>query len=125
MFMPIGKPKDKGEVRYRVGIMLGVVDRSDEVITGTPKRVVKARAVHRMPAGQRGNARCGKSIRAVPWLAEAAEGQLVRMARIVSVPMVPVEHRPAVPLVEPREYRVRRFYIRREVGLVTLMSRTD
>ena len=26
MFMPIGKPKDKGEVRYRVGIMLGVVD---------------------------------------------------------------------------------------------------
>ena len=26
MFMPIEKPKDKGEVRYRVGIMLGVVD---------------------------------------------------------------------------------------------------
>ena len=26
MFMPIEKPKDKGEVRYRVDIMLGVVD---------------------------------------------------------------------------------------------------
>ena len=26
MFMPIEKPKDKGEVRYRMGIMLGVVD---------------------------------------------------------------------------------------------------
>ena len=26
MFMPIEKPKDKGEGRYRVGIMLGVVD---------------------------------------------------------------------------------------------------
>ena len=121
MFMPIEKPKDKGEVRYRVGIMLGVVDRSDEVVTGTPKRVFKARAVHRMPAGQQGDARHAKSIRGVPWQqnpAEAAEGEPVSMARIVGVPMVPSEHRPVVPVVDPREYRVRRFYIRREVELV-------
>ena len=31
MFMPMEKPKDKGEVRNCVGIMLGLVDRSDEV----------------------------------------------------------------------------------------------
>ena len=42
----------------------------------------------------------------------------VSMARTVSVPMVPIEHRPVVPVVEPREYRARRFYIRREVELV-------
>ena len=40
------------------------------------------------------------------------------MARIVGVPMVPSEHRPVVPVVDPREYRARRFYIRREVELV-------
>ena len=32
------------------------------------------------------------------------------MARIVSFPMVPIEHRPAVPVAEPRQYRARRFY---------------
>ena len=44
------KIKDKGEVRNRVGIMFGLVDRSDEVVIGTTERVVKARAVHRMLA---------------------------------------------------------------------------
>ena len=95
--------------------MLGLVDRSDEVVFGTPERVVKARTVYRMPAGQRGDARYAKSIRGVPRQpnpAEAPEGEPVSMARIVSDPMVPIEHRPAVPVVEPREYRARRFYIR-------------
>ena len=31
MFMPMEKPEDEGEVRNCVGIMLGLVDRSDEV----------------------------------------------------------------------------------------------
>ena len=35
MFMPMEKPKDKGDVRNCVGIMLGLVDRSDEVAFGT------------------------------------------------------------------------------------------
>ena len=39
MFMPIEKPKDKGEVWNCVGIMLGLVDRSDEVVIGTTERV--------------------------------------------------------------------------------------
>ena len=56
MFMPMEKPKDKGEIRNRVGIMLGLEDRSDEVVVGTIERVVKARTVHRMPAGQRSDA---------------------------------------------------------------------
>ena len=38
-------------------------------------------------------------------------------ARIVSVPMVAVENRPAIPVMEPRDYKARQFYIRREVEL--------
>ena len=118
MFMPIEKPRDKGEVRNCVGIMLGLVDRSDEVVIGTTERVVKARTVHRMPVGQRGDAAYAKSIRGVPWQpnpAEAAEGEPLGMAqaRIGSVPMVAVENRPAIPVMEPRGYKARR----REVEL--------
>ena len=38
-------------------------------------------------------------------------------ARIVSVPMVAVENRPAIPVMEQRDFKARRFYIRREVEL--------
>ena len=64
MFMPVEKPKDKGGARNRVGIMLGFVARSDEVVIGTTER---ARIVHRMPAGQRGDAAHAKRIRGEPW----------------------------------------------------------
>ena len=75
-----------------------------------------------MPVGPRGDAAYAKSIRGVPWQpnpAEAAEGEPLGMAqaRIVSVPMVAVENRPAVPVMEPRDYKARRFYIQREVEL--------
>ena len=50
----------EGEVRNCVGIMLGLVDRSDEVVIGTTGRVVKARSVHRMLVGQRGDAAYAK-----------------------------------------------------------------
>ena len=118
MFMPIEKRKDKGEVRYRVGIMLVLVDRSDEVVIGTPERAVKAGTVHGMPAGQRGDAGYAKSIRGASWQPNPAQTDEGEPVSIVSVPMVPTEHRPVVAVVEPREYRSRRFYIRREVGLV-------
>ena len=99
--------------------MLGLVDLSDEVVIGTTERVVKVRAVHRMLAGQRGDAACSKSIRGVPWqanLAEVAEGEPLGMTqtRIVSIPMVAVEKRLAVPVMEPSDYKAQRFYIRRE-----------
>ena len=67
MFMPAEKPKDKGEQRNMTGVMLGLVDRSDEIIVGTKERTVKARTVHRMPSGQRGDAQFVKSIKGVPW----------------------------------------------------------
>ena len=90
--------------------------------SGTAEPVAKARTVHRMPAGQRGDARYAKSIRGVPWQpnpGEPVEGEPlgVAMARVVSVPMFPIEHRLAVPVMEPRDYKARRFHIQREVEL--------
>ena len=97
-----------GVVRKGVGIMLGFVDRSDEVVVRTTERIVKARTVHRMPAERRVMPGARK-VSEVPSPAEVAEGEPVSVARIVSVPMVSVERRPAVPVVEPREYGARRF----------------
>ena len=37
--------------------------------------------------------------------------------RFAGVPMVAVENRLAVPVMEPRDYKALRFYIRREVKL--------
>ena len=92
---------------------------------GTTERVVQARTVHRLPAGQQRDGRYAKSVKGVPWPnpAETAEGEPVSMARIVNVPMVPIEHRPVVPVVEPREFKARRFYGRREEKAV--MSATQ
>ena len=64
--------------------MLGLVDRSDEVVIGMTERVVKARIVHR-----RGDAAYAKSISEVPWQpnpVEAADVEPLCMAqaRIVS-----------------------------------------
>ena len=77
MFMPTGKPKSKGEICNRVGIMLGLADRSDEVVVGTKWQASPA---------------------------EAAEIESLGMVRIVSVAMVPIEHIPPVPVVESGEY---------------------
>ena len=83
--------------------------------------MVKARVVHNMIAGQRGDAAYAKSIRSVPRQpnpAGVAEGEpCVAQSRIVGVPMVALENRPTAPVMEPRGYKARRFYIRREVEL--------
>ena len=93
MLMPLEKPRDKGEARNRVGIMLGLVDRSDEVVTGATERV-KARSVHRVPAGHDAMPRTRRASEAwKPNPAVVAEGEPLGVAqtRIVSVPMVAVE----------------------------------
>ena len=85
-------------------------------LTKSTQRVVQARTVHRVPAGQRGDARHAKSNRGAPWQpnpAEVAEGEPLGVAQtgIVSVAMVPIEHRLAFPVMGLRECEARRFYI--------------
>ena len=48
------QPKDKGQIQHSFGVMLGLVDKSEEVVVGTIEGVVKARVVCRMPAEQGG-----------------------------------------------------------------------
>ena len=45
MFVTIERPKDKGETQKCVGIVLDLVDRSDEVVVRTTERVVGSRIV--------------------------------------------------------------------------------
>ena len=98
MFIGVEKRKDKCETRNCVGMMLGLGN-------GTTERVVKARIVHNTIAGQRGDAAYAKSIRGVPRQpnpAGVAEGEpCVAQTRIVGLPMVALEKRPTVPVMEP------------------------
>ena len=101
--------------------MLGLVDRSDEVVIGMTGRVAKVNTVHRMQAGSVRRCQVHEEHERRAWQpnpAEAAEGEPfgMAMALVVSVPLVSVEHTPAVPVMEPRDYKVR-FYIQREVEL--------
>ena len=128
MFMPMENPRTRVRSSNRVGIMLGLVVRSDEVVVGTTERVVKVHIVHRMPVGKRGDAMYAKSIRGVPWQpnpAEAAEGEALGMARIVSVPVVPIEYRLAVPVVEREGVQSSPVPRRREVEFVKFGHSND
>ena len=115
--MPNERPKDKGKVWSCVGIMLGLLDRSDEAgVVGTSRdrtygreetsriSVVQCGSVEkRVPEGQWGDARYARSVRRVSWQpnpAEVAEDEVVRTAR------VGCSRQQVVPGVVPREHRV-------------------
>ena len=89
--------KEKGAVQNCVGIMLG---RTDLTRSRLNELLCTQRASEVFPG-------------------EAGEGEPLGMAqvRILSVPMVAVENRPPVPVMDPRDYKVRRFFFRREVEL--------
>ena len=103
MLVPMEKPKDKGERRHCIGIVLGLVDRSDKVVAGTIEKSCQSTVGRRMPEAQRGDARDTMSVMRVPWQqssAKSAEGEMVIMACVVSVRMTGT-------IMEPREYKVR------------------
>ena len=111
MFIPMASPRTR---------VLGLVDGSDEIVAGTTDRGVKTREVHRMLAGQRGDTRYAKSIRGVR--GNRIQPRRLRASRWTWLALSVFrwflsKHRPAVPVMEPREYTGRRFYIRREVEL--------
>ena len=111
-FVPMKKPKDKGEIQTCIGIVLGLVGRF-EVVVWTIESVVKARIVCRMPEEQRSDARYTKSVRGVPWQQDSAEtagDELVSMTCVVIVQMTGT-------VMEPKEDKARWFCVKREVKL--------
>ena len=55
------KKKSTAERKHAEGIFLGLVDRSDEILVGTPEGVVKSRCIGRLPIESRGDAKFFKS----------------------------------------------------------------
>ena len=111
MFVTVEKPQDKDEVQNCIGIVLGFVDDSDEVVVVTIDRVVEVHIVCRVPEGQRGDAGDAKSVIGVLWQpnsAETAEGELVSMSCVVSFQLTGTVR-------EPREDKARCFDSGREV----------
>ena len=104
ILMTIEKPKDNDEIRNCMGLVLDLVDKSDEVVVGALERVIKARTVRRMLEEQRGDAKDMKSARGVPWQRNLS------MVCVVSVQMTRT-------VKELRENEARWLCIRREVKL--------
>ena len=106
MFVSMEMSKDKDEIGNCIGIVLGLVERSDEVVGGTNERVSKARIFRRLTEERRGDAKDAKSVRGVARQQKSVEtvkGELVSMACVVGVRLTGT-------VMEPREYKVRWFY---------------
>ena len=111
----------KLDVRWDLGIYVNMLKRSDEALVLTPAGVRKARALKRLPEGQRHNKELLSQAKGVPWDKygrdpDAEEGTAVLPAGILAEPL----HN--VPIVAPEERpqpaaQMRRTYIRAGVEL--------
>ena len=122
-FMPVDKPKDKGEVRNRVlaTCLVSWTDLTKSSLArpnGWSKLVLfiaRLQGSEAMPRTRRAS-EAYRGNRIQPrWLKES-HWAWPKLAFLV-FPMVAVEHRPAVPVMEPRDYKARRSHMRREVEL--------
>ncbi|CAK0871008.1 unnamed protein product [Prorocentrum cordatum] len=69
MYMPVStvRRRRKFEDRWETGIYLGLVERSNMLLVGTPRGVFKVNCVKRLPAIQSSDPELLKSIVGVPW----------------------------------------------------------
>ena len=66
MFMLAGTKRAKSEDRFLPGIFLGLSDRSDELVVGTPTGCFKARTIRRLPMAERKDPEFVKACIGVP-----------------------------------------------------------
>ena len=59
--------RDKGDSAKKLGIWLGVIARTQEILIGTEVGVVKCRTVTRLPDDEKWNARQVLRVRGRPW----------------------------------------------------------
>ena len=57
----------KDEARWRSGLWLGFIDHTNEHLIGTPKGVLKCRAIRRHDASEQFDAQMVENIRGTPW----------------------------------------------------------
>ena len=121
MFHVGGKITHKMDSREMSGCFLCLVEKSDEVLVGTPEGVLRARSVRRLQPSQRGNAQFVLKLVGTPWRpnpkdASDPEVQDVPL-RIHAEPIVAESELPPRQAL-PREVEFHRLHIRREVELV-------
>ena len=113
--------RQKFEDRWNTGIYLGLVERSNMVLVGTPNGVVKVNCIKRLPMNQAKDPELLKSIRGYPWRLTPGDvqnepGEVPTM--VASEPVVPEDELPPrLPREREAEVAPRRVYIRRNVEL--------
>ena len=113
--------RQKFEDRWNTGIYLGLVERSNMVLVGTPNGVVKVNCIKRLPMNQARDPELLKSIRGYPWRLTPGDvqnepGEVPAM--VASEPVVPEDELPPrLPREREAEVAPRRVYIRRNVEL--------
>ena len=113
--------RQKFEDRWNIGIYLGLVERSNMFLVGTPNGVVKVNCIKRMPMNQAKDPELLKGIRGYPW--RLTPGDVQNEPRgvptmVASEPVVPEDELPPrLPREREAEVAPRRVYIRRNVEL--------
>ena len=113
----------KFEDRWATGIYLGLVERSNMVLIGTPEGVRKVNCIKRLPRIQAKDPLLAQSVKGYPWSlsegARVADGDDEAAVMVATEPIVPEEDLPPPLPRLPRgpEALPRRVYIRREVEL--------
>ena len=100
-----------------MGIFLGLLDRSSEVLIGFEKRVVRARSFKRRPPSERADGEMLLSIRGVPWAPTPDTPDSVK--RLAVIDRAPEEATPGLPAALPElpPPEARNVYIRKTVEL--------
>jgi len=124
MFLKVAlnKRRQKAEDRWATGIYLGLVERSNMVLVGTPEGIKKVNSAKRLPAIQAKDPELAKSIKGYPWNTTAGVGYNPEAGEVpvmvATEPIVPEEELPPrLPTARGPDIVPRRMYIRRDVEL--------
>ncbi|CAK0899647.1 unnamed protein product, partial [Prorocentrum cordatum] len=115
--LPSARRDAKFEERWKIGVFLGVIEKSSEMLVGHDGRVARARSIRRRPPSQRADAALLILIRGAPWMPTPDVPENVRIPTVIDEP--PVDPAAQQPRVVPEQVPAepRNVYIRRNVEL--------
>ena len=96
MYLPLkGARPGKFDDKFQDGVMLGVIQRTGEIIIGTPLGAVRTRTIKRMPEDKRWKADLVKGVVGLPWAPEGDDKEKPIAIQIkVEVPQLDVPSEP-------------------------------